>query len=781
MKFSEDSLQIGLPDTDSNFDLTGLTSTVEIRRDKYGIPHVRANNVKDVFFGQGFVTAQDRLWHMDYDRMRAYGRWAEYAGEQGLENDLFTRPLQIYSSVIRDYAELDENTIEMLDAYASGVNAFIHSAKDLPVEYELINSTPEQWYPWDCLAVYKIRHVMMGGFEPKLTRARLVNEIGPEKTSELYKGYQPNHLLVVPPGQIYSGPYAKGESIFKEMSQHILGLTEPDSGSNSWVLDGTRTKSGLPLIGGDPHRGLDVPNVYYQNHLACDEFDVIGMSFPGCPGFPHFGHNNNVAWCVTHAMSDYQDLYIEKFNPNDASQYEYEGKWLNAQIIPDTIKVRDSHDRSIELVSTIHGPIISGKPADGKAIAIKYTALEPDNKNADSIRSMLSVENVDHMDACMKDWVDPCNNFVFADVEGSIRYLNRGKIPIRPEQNVWLPVPGWTSEGEWDGYVKHEDLPRIVNPEVGFIVTANQKIVDDNYPYLLSLDYAPGYRAQVIHDLVKDLKNAELKDMTEIHSACRSIPAEVYCSLLKNVDSPSKRFEEVKNLLIDWDGSMNKESIEPTIYSAMRITLNKKLVEHNLGDIAESAANAAGSGTGIPGLMRQLEALFVAHAKDNNTELLPDGLEWSSLVKDSLVDGVQWLTEWIGEDIHCWKWGNVHKTDPTHTLSDTFPDISDSFNPPSIGLSGDGDTPHAGFFGPAKPFNIMSTSVARYVFDLSNWEQCHWIVPFGSSGHPGSMHYYDQMEMWSQGKLIPMFYDWQVIRDNSISFQVLKPLTKGDK
>ena len=781
MKFSEHSLQTGLPDTESNFNLTGLISKVEITRDKYGIPHVKGNNVKDAFFGQGFVTAQDRLWHMDYDRMRAYGRWAEYAGEQGLVNDLFVRPMQIYSSVIRDYSELDETTIEMLDAYASGVNAFIHSARDLPLEYGLINSKPEQWDPWDCLAVYKIRHVMMGGFEPKLTRARLVNEIGAEKTSELYKGYQPNHLLVVPPGQIYSGPYAKGESLFKEMSQHIVGLTELDSGSNSWVVDGTRTKSGLPLIGGDPHRGLDVPNVYYQNHISCDEFDVIGMSFPGCPGFPHFGHNKNVAWCVTHAMSDYQDLYIEKFNPNDTSQYEYEGKWLNAQIIPDAIKVRDSHDRSIELVSTIHGPIISGSPADGKAIAIKYTALEPDNKNTQSIRSMLSVENVNQMDASMKDWVDPCNNFIFADVQGSIRYLNRGKIPIRPEQNVWLPVPGWTGDGEWDGYVKHENLPRIVNPEAGFIVTANQKIVDENYPHLLSLDYAPGYRAQVIHDLVKDLQNAELKDMIEIHAACRSIPAGVYCRLLKNVDSLSEEIDEIKNLLINWDGSMNKDFIEPTIYSAMRIILNKKLIDHNLGDIAENAINAAGSGTGIPGLMRQLEALFVSHAEENNTELLPDGLQWSSLIKDSLIDGIRWLTDWIGEDMQLWKWGNVHKTDPAHTLSETFPDISDFINPPSISLSGDGDTPHAGFFGPSKPFNIMSTSVARYVFDLSNWEQCHWIVPFGASGHPGSKHYYDQMEMWSQSKLIPMFYDWQVIRDNSMSFQVLKPLIKGDK
>jgi len=773
MKFSKKSLEIRLPDTFSNLNFDNLGSRVEILRDKYFIPHVKANNAKDGFFGQGFVTAQDRLWHMDYDRMRAYGRWSEYAGEHGLTNDLFVRPLQIHSSVVRDYSLLDEITIDMLDSYASGVNAFIDSVKNLPIEYELINSQPEKWEPWDCLAVYKIRHVMMGGFEPKLWRAKLVNELGSKKASELFKSYQPDHLLIVPPGELYSGPYAKGENVFEKMSQHITGLTEPDSGSNSWVLDGNRTKTGLPIIAGDPHRGLDVPNVYYQNHVSCDEFDVIGLSFPGCPGFPHFGHNDKVAWCVTHAMSDYQDLYIEKFNPHNFKQYEYKGKWLNAQIVNDTIKVRESYDRSIQLVSTIHGPIISGNPTDGKAIALKYTALEPDNKTAKSIRLMLSAENVDQMDTSMKDWVDPCNNFIFADIQGSIRYVNRGKVPIRPEENIWLPVPGWTGKGEWDGFIKHEDLPRIINPESGFIVTANQKIVDEKYPHLLSLDYVPGYRAQIIYDHIKNLKNADLQDMIKIHAACQSIPAKIYCNILKKLKLPNKKFEQIKKRLVEWDGSMNIESIEPTIYSAMRISLNKKLAEHNLGPLAIDALNSAGQG--IPGHMRQLEALFVSHAQANNTDLLPTDIKWDSLIKDSLIDGIQWLTTWIGEDVNLWKWGNVHKTQPTHALSSIFPDLSDLLNPPSVSINGDGDTPHAGFFGPSQPFNIIATSVARYYFDLSDWDQCQWIVPLGSSGHPGSKHYIDQMETWRHTDLIPMFYNQKIIQANSISFQVLKP------
>lgn len=773
MKLTKKLLTDRLPDTSSELILSNLISPVEILRDKYGIPHVKAENVKDAFFGQGFATAQDRMWHMDYDRMRAYGRWAEYVGITGLTNDLFMRPLQIYSSVVRDYSELNDSAIEMLDAYAAGVNAFIDNTKTLPIEYELIDSKPEKWEPWDCLAVYKIRHVMMGGFETKLWRARLVNQLGPKKAAELYKGYQPNHLLVVPPGELYSGPFANGENIFEQMSAHIGGLTETDAGSNSWALHGDRTISGFPIIAGDPHRGLDVPNVYYQNQISCDEFNVIGLSFPGCPGFPHFGHNEKIAWCVTHAMSDYQDLYIEKFNPNNSKQYKYKDKWLDAQIMPETIKVRGSEDRVIKIVTTIHGPVIEGQPKDGTAITLKYTALEPNNLNAKSIRSMLSVDNVEHMDQAMEHWVDPCNNFVFADIGGSIRYLNRGKIPIRPEENIWLPVPGWTGEQEWNGFIDHQDLPRIVNPHEGFIVTANQKIVDADYPHLLSLDYAPGYRAQLIYDQIKDLTNATFEDMRAVHAERHSIPAITYCNLLNTVESPNEIFSEIKQRLIDWDGLMDTNLIEPTIYSAMRICLNKKLAEQNLGSLAKDALNAAGRG--IPGHMRQLEALFVTHAQSDDRTLLPKNLDWPSIVRDSLSEALSWLSDWLGDDISVWTWGKVHVTRPIHTLSAAFPDLSNTLNPPSVAIGGDGDTPHAGFFGPSDPFNIMSTSVARYFFDLSNWEDSKWIVPLGASGHPGSKHYADQMKLWSQTELIPMFYDWDIVRSNSITWQDLKP------
>ena len=769
----KNSFKSTLPDTSSNQKFHNLTADVKIYRDGYGIPHIKATKAKDAFFGQGFATAQDRLWHMDTDRMKAYGRWSEYIGEDGLENDLFIRPLQIKSSVQNDYSKLDDITIEMLKSYASGVNALIDSTNNLPIEYKLINTHPQKWEPWDSLAVYKIRHVMMGGFAPKLWRAKVVNKLGPKKASKLFKSYQPNHLLIVPPGKFYPGPYENGEEIFDKISDFISGLAEHDSGSNSWALNGNKTKTGLPMIAGDPHRELDVPNVYYQNHISCDEFDVIGLSFPGCPGFPHFGHNDKVAWCVTHAMSDYQDLYIEKFNPNNITQYEYKGEWINAEIINDTIKVKNSNNRSIQIINTIHGPIISGKPINEKAISLKYTALQPNNKNATAIRQMLSVNNVKQMDIAMKNWVDPCNNFVFADTKGSIQYLNRGKIPVRPKENVWLPVPGWTGENEWDGYIPHNDLPRITNPSSGFIITANQKIVDNKYPYLLSLDYVPGNRAKVIYDHIENLNNATAEDMIKIHASCQSIPAKIYCDLLKNLKFQNEKLEHIKNKLVNWDGSMEIHLIEPTIYSAMRIHLNKKLAEHNLGTLAKDALDE--SGKGIPGHMRQLEALFATHAKTNNSEMLPLNLNWNNIIEISLKEAFKWLTQWLGEDLKLWKWGNVHKTYPIHPLSSIFPDLSKTLNPPSVSMNGDGDTPHAGFFGPSKPFNIIATSVARYYFDLSNWNQCKWIVPLGASGHPGSTHYLDQMKIWNNTKLIPMFYNWKIIKSNANSSQILSP------
>jgi penicillin amidase len=343
-----EDLKAALPQLDGEIALRGLKAPVEVYRDQHGIPHIRASSQWDAFLAQGFVTAQDRLWQMEYDRRRGAGRWAEVVGKSALEQDIMMRRFRLEASARADYEAVSDQTREMFDACARGVNAFIESTQTLPVEYKITGLAPEPWRPWNSLVVYKVRHILMGVFESKVWRARLVGKLGPEKVAALFPGYQPGHLLILPPGTPYIGTLDGG---LEELSQGVAVLNylnETDGGSNSWALSGSRTASGKPILAGDSHRALDTPNVYYQNHLACPEFDVVGLSFPGVPGFPHFGHNQWVAWCVTHTSADYQDLYIERFKPDDPRYYLYRGQWRQAEVFPETIKVRDSKDVSLE-------------------------------------------------------------------------------------------------------------------------------------------------------------------------------------------------------------------------------------------------------------------------------------------------------------------------------------------------------------------------------------------------------------------------------------------------
>ncbi len=458
-------LRAALPELNGSVTLKGLIGPVTVHRDSLGIPHVQAASQRDAFLAQGFVTAQDRLWQMEYDRRRGSGRWAEVVGPSAVEGDILMRKFRLEASARADYLASTASTQEMLDAYAEGVNAFIETSQEsgqpLPIEYRITGLHPEPWQPWDGLIVFKVRHILMVVFEAKSWRDQLLREIGPEKLAAMFPGYQPGQLLILPPGETYSGPL---EESLEELRAGAAALdsrnetwcetgNETGLGSNSWVLSGSRTASGKPLLAGDSHRALGTPNVYYQNHLACPDFDVVGISIPGVPGFPHFGHNNWVAWCITHLSADYQDLYIEHFKPSDPFLYRYRNRWLPAEVYEETIKVRGGSDVPLRVRVTRHGPIISGDPEEGTGLAFKYTGTDGAKAWADTIPLMLMSRNCDELTESMRGWVDPCNNFLMADVHGNIGYTSRGEIPIRSRVNALLPVPGWTGEHEWQGSI----------------------------------------------------------------------------------------------------------------------------------------------------------------------------------------------------------------------------------------------------------------------------------------------------------------------------------------
>ena len=766
-----------LPDLNKEHEPDKILDDISIYRDEYGIPHIKAKNSYDAFFGQGFATAQDRMWHMEYDRKRAYGKLSELVGVSGLDNDEFMGSLNIISNVKDDFDQLDKSAKEMYVAYSDGVNAYLNSKDTLPIEFDLINLTIDSWQPWDCLAVFKVRHIMMGVFEGKIWRSSLLKEFQIDKLVNLFRGYEKNNLVIVPPQKLFDSEELDATEYFAKALEYIDDLSEIDIGSNSWVIGGEHTLSGKPMIAGDPHRGLDTPSVYYQNHISCDEFDVIGLSFPGCPGFPHFGHNKNVAWCVTHAGSDYQDLYIEKIrNIDGIMQYQYEGQW--APLIQDVYNVSILNGKTVKICSykTRNGYILSFNDDNTKAISFRYSATYEFNTGFNVIRQMIDSQNSDQMENNMNDWVDPCNNFIFADTNGDYGYINRGKVPLRDQLNAWVPVPGWDKKYDWNGYVPFDELPRIRNPRNGFIVTANNKIPDEDYPFYLSLDSAPEYRARRITNRIKShLKKGKFDStsMLAIHSEIISIPAQILTKEIKKINFENPSYGELQKYLIDWDGSMDRNYVAPTIYSEFRYRLNKKIISGLLdSDKADKMLNAGGRGA--PAHLRTLSARFISYIDRNNTEYLPNGYEnWTSLFEKIFMESCDYLIDTYGNDRDLWKWGNVHKTNPVHTLSDLFPELSDQLNPPKFSVSGDGDTPHNAGYSNVSRYNVVSTSVARYMFDVADWDNSKWIVPLGSSGHPGSKNYADQGYLWKDDKVIKMQYSWDVITKN-YQLQILK-------
>ena len=770
---TERDLQAALPDTSTPLTLPGIEGPVEIFRDSYGIPHIRAQSTRDVFFGQGFATAQDRLWHMDYDRHRAYGRWAEFAGPDAVEGDKLMRRFRLGASAEADYQVLNDETRVMLDAYAQGVNAFIGSTKSLPIEYKLLGVEPEPWQPLDCLAVYKVRHALMGTFEEKLWRGLLVAHLGPEKAAEQILGYPEGSLLILPPGTDYLGPAASALEELRRGAEAINWLRETDSGSNSWALTGNRTATGKPLVCGDSHRALDTPSVYYQNHIACPDFDAVGFSFPGVPGFPHFGHSGHVAWCVTHACADYQDLFVERFKEGDPTRYEFKGEWKQAKVHHETIEVRGDEPVEIDVTVTQHGPIIAGDPSKGYAIALRYTATATANNWADVLPKQLRVRSVDDLEDAMRVWVDPCNNYVFADVHGDTCYLTRGKVPIRSETNRWLPVPGWTGEHEWQGFVPFEAMPRVRNPEAGYIVTANNRITKKDEPYYIAMDYVPEFRARSIQRRLRDMTNAEVEDMPSVHAERTSIPAQAYVRLLRDVEPLDNLSVRAKELLLQWDARMDRDAVEPTIYSAFRDSLVKMVLKPILGPLSELALE--GSDRGGPRHAMRLRSRFPSMIEADDRSLLQKGDDWQSLMAKALTEAVAALRDRLGDSpsLKEWRWGSVHCTRPQHTLSPSFPHAAELLDPPSVEMHGDSDTPLQGGYSGVEPYIVAGLSVNRYIFDLSDLKNSRWSVPLGSSGHPGSAHFADQAPIWADIRLIPMLYDWERIQADAESRQTL--------
>lgn len=666
-----------------------------IYRDSYGVPHVRATDVLDLARGQGYVVARDRAWQLEYQRRRATGTAAEVLGRPMLAWDVWARRTRMAETARRAFDALTAESAAFVTAFVEGVNAGLH--RDAP-ELERLDLDPEPWEPWTPLAVFHAQHLLFASLPGKLWHHRARSVLGPDEA-----------LLSRDPA--YS------------------------PGSNAWAVGGARTASGSPLIGGDPHRVLESPGGYVQVRLACedpdDSFDVLGLAFPGVPGVQHFAHAGGVAWAITNAAADYQDVYDEPLDDLPG------GREVR-------IAVRGEQPVAVEVLASPRGPLFEVDRGSGRGLSVRNASTVLGDLGFDALLPLLRARTVDDVDRALDAWVEPVNNVVIADTSGEVRFRNAGRVPTRPQANRHGIVRSADPAGGWTGWVA---LPRHDVPADGQVVTANERRGSESDA--IGTEFAPPHRAARIHQLLRGRDDLTTEDFAAIHGDVFAITALPLCALLREL-TPGPAGEAVRQTILAWDGVMAAGSEGAAAFAAWRSALTLRicaeavlapLLDASLhGPVFEPYLDVVAS-VGIA-----LEPLVAAR--------LPFGIDVRRLATEALDDAAG----------HCGTWGETHVFGPTHA----FDVADDDLEPPvvpAVAVSGDIDTVRCTGWLPGLTDGCYRGSVARYVWDLGDRTRSGWVVPMGTAGDARSPHHCDQLDAWAEARLLPIETDWAALTE----------------
>ncbi|WP_369235577.1 penicillin acylase family protein [Streptomyces sp. R21] len=875
--WSISTVRASFPQTKGSITLDGLSGPVDVQRDGNGIPQIYAASDADLFMAQGYVQAQDRFYEMDVRRHMTSGRLSEMFGKGQVENDEFLRTLGWDRVAKKEYdTKLSASTKNYLQAYAKGVNAYLKGkdGKDISLEYAALGFSndyePQEWTPVDSVAWLKaMAWDLRGNMQDEIDRSLMTSRLGPKQIADLYPDYPySRNKTIVQEGEydtvtksyvqgssatasstgtagtgLTGNVTASGTGLQSQLSglydvldnvPTAVGVNGNGIGSNSWVVAGSHTITGKPLLANDPHLSASLPSVWYQMGLHCRsvsskcQYDVTGYTFAGMPGVV-IGHNQDIAWGMTNSGADVTDLYLEKLTGDG---YQYDGKVLPFTSREETIKIAGAESKKIVVRETNNGPLLSdrndelvkvGKKAtvdtaapdrgDGYGISLRWTALDPGN-SMDAVFAMDKASDWSEFRKASTSFDVPSQNLIYADTKDNIGYQLPGKIPMRGKGNGSLPSPGWDSKYKWTGYIPQSALPYEYNPKRGYIVTANQAVVDEGkYPYTLTTDWGYGTRSQRITDLIQSKIDGGGKistdDMRQMQLDNSSEIAKLLVPKLLKIDVKDKNVREAQKLLEGWDYTQDADSAAAAYFNAtwrniLKLAFGNKLpkelrvkgqclyvdpvdttgpVDDDDDKVRECGQRDADQAQPDGG-DRWFEVVrkIIDDEKNDWWQAPRTRLDKATDTRDELfaraLKDARWeLTAKLGKDIDTWSWGRLHRLFlKNQTLGTEGPGfLKYMLNRGPWKLSGGEATVNATGWNAAGGYGVVWVPSMRMVVNLGDLDKSKWINLSGASGHAYSAHYTDQTDKWAKGELLPWAFSRKAVDKSTSDTLVLKP------